>query len=115
MRHTRQGRATLMMILLIVLFEFALIVLFFGVYYKKDGIISELEAGGILCTEYKIFKNKSIESPYPDYLNDQYVRAAHKYNIAFSHVRENFAIAGLLSEIQVKQSKKTQTHHVSVH
>lgn len=72
-------------------------------YSKKERLLSEIEAGGILCTEYKIFKNKLIETPYPDILDAQNVRAAHKYNIAFSHVRENFAVSGLLSEIQVNK------------
>lgn len=74
--------------------------------FKQERLLSEVEAGGILCTEYKIFKRKSIETAYPDVLDAQYVRAAHKYNITFSHVRENFAVAGLLSEIEVKNTIK---------
>lgn len=65
-------------------------------------LLSEPEACGILCAEYKIYKRKDIETSYPDVLDAQNVRGAHKYNIAFSHVRENFAVAGLLTEIQVK-------------
>lgn len=74
----------------------------FCLFFKQERLLNKIEAGGILCTEYKIYKNKSIETAYPEYLDAQYVRAAHKYNIAFSYVRENFAVAGLLSEIQVK-------------
>lgn len=59
------------------------------------------EADGILYTEYKVYANETINVEYPTVLYDRHVRAAHIYNTAFSHVRQNFAIAGLNSFVQV--------------
>lgn len=44
---------------------------------------------------------------YPDHFDARSVRAAHIYNIAFTHVREIFAVSGLLTHIQVL-SKRIQ-------
>lgn len=48
--------------------------------------------------EIKICKN-------PINLTKTYVRAAHIYNIVYSHVHENFAIAGLSSLVEVMKSE----------
>ncbi|XP_055323806.1 uncharacterized protein LOC129578759 [Sitodiplosis mosellana] len=69
------------------------------VLVKKDLIGAE-EADGILYTEKKILDNKTTDVKYPATLKSKCVRAAHIYNITFSHVRENFAIAGLISLVQ---------------
>lgn len=63
------------------------------------------EADGILCTEMVVIMCESIDLnllSYPEHPDAQRVRAAHVYINAFSYVRENFEIAGLLSEINVK-------------
>lgn len=60
------------------------------------------DADGILFTENTIFNNEIGDVEHPKVLTAQNIRAAQIYNIAFTYVRENFAIAGLLSHIQVK-------------
>lgn len=60
-------------------------------------------ADGILYTENMVFANATLNVEYPVVLKSKYVRAAHIYNIAFSHMRQNFSMAGLLSLIQVKK------------
>lgn len=59
------------------------------------------EADGILYTEWKVNSNDKMDVEYPTILTANHIRAAHLYNITFAHVRLNFAIAGLLSHIQV--------------
>lgn len=56
-------------------------------------MLSVDEADGILYTEYKTLKAEFVKCPID--LVSNHVRAAHIYNIAISHARENFAIAGL--------------------
>lgn len=65
------------------------------------GLISLDEADGILYTESKVYANETMSVMHPIALVANHVRAAHIYNITFSHVRQNFAIAGLLSFVQV--------------
>lgn len=60
------------------------------------------EADGILYTEIKVNANETMNVAYPTVLKSRYVRAAHIYNIIFSHIRQNFAIAGFASSIQVQ-------------
>ncbi|XP_031625913.1 uncharacterized protein LOC116342439 [Contarinia nasturtii] len=66
----------------------------------KNGLISIEEADGILYTESMVYANVAANVEYPAVLVPKYVRAAHLYNITFAHVRNNFAIAGLLSHVQ---------------
>lgn len=61
-------------------------------------------ADGILYTENNVRENGTTDVEYPVVLVARYVRAAHIYNIAFSAIRHNFAISGLLPIINVKQS-----------
>lgn len=49
----------------------------------------------------KVYADATSNVEYPVKLNSEYVRAAHLYNYAFTNIRENFVIAGLLSHIQV--------------
>ncbi|XP_037029073.1 uncharacterized protein LOC119069206 [Bradysia coprophila] len=65
----------------------------------QNGLVSELEADGILYTEYKFIDNESemMSEEYPTVLVSRHVRAVHIYRAAFISVEENFAIAGLLS------------------
>lgn len=65
-------------------------------------MIGAEEADGILYTEIKVCDNKTVDVKYPTALESKNVRAAHIYNITFSHVRENFAIAGLISLVEVQ-------------
>lgn len=67
-------------------------------------MLSVKDADGILCTEYEISDGIQDYVIPPTNINAQCVRAAHKYNIVLSYVRENFAIAGLLSSIEVAQN-----------
>lgn len=67
--------------------------------FKKENLLNAKEADGILCTEYE--NPDKINEIYLDFLNSQSVRAAQKYNIVFTYVRENFLIAGLSSYIEV--------------
>lgn len=64
-------------------------------------MISAYAADGILHTENAIWKEKVAGTFYPKKIEAEYIRAAHLYNITFSAVRENFAIAGLLPVIDV--------------
>lgn len=64
-------------------------------------MIGSEEADGILFSEKKIHDNEQITVKYPTGFESKCVRAAHMYNITFSHVRENFAIAGLLPLVKV--------------
>ncbi|XP_055306558.1 uncharacterized protein LOC129570859 [Sitodiplosis mosellana] len=66
----------------------------------KSGLIGENEADGILYTEHKVYANEILDAAYPTVLTAKHVRAAHLYNVAFSYVRQNFAIAGLLQSVQ---------------
>lgn len=59
-------------------------------------------ADGILHTEHATYENKSTDTRFPKTIEAKYIRAAHLYNITFSAVRENFAIAGLQPMIEVK-------------
>lgn len=65
------------------------------------GLITIEQADGILYTEHKVYANETLNIGYPTALVTQHVRAAHIYNISFSHVRQNFAIAGLVSYVKV--------------
>lgn len=59
------------------------------------------EADGILYTETMVMEKRNENVNPGPVLTPKYVRAAHIYNITFSHVRENFAIAGLLPLVKV--------------
>ena len=59
------------------------------------------EADGILYTENCVYSNQIENVVYPIMLVTKHVRASHIYNITFCRVRQNFAIAGLLSFVQV--------------
>lgn len=61
-------------------------------------------ADGILCTEHAVYENATMNVEYPIVVVAGHIRAAHIYNITFSAMRQNFAIAGLLPIIQVKFS-----------
>lgn len=62
----------------------------------QNELLSVEEADGIHIT-IDNWLGKNVEpSEYEDPLVPRYIRAAHIYNITFSHVRRNFAIAGLL-------------------
>lgn len=65
-------------------------------------MISIEAADGILYTENVIFENKAIDRNYPKAIEAGNIRAAHIYNIGFGGVRENFAIAGLLPIVEVR-------------
>lgn len=69
--------------------------------FNQVKLLDAREADGILCTEYEIFDGIQDYVIHPASLHVQCLRAAHKYNIVFCYVRENFAIAGLLSDIEV--------------
>lgn len=69
--------------------------------HKQNKLIAIEEADGILYTEKKVYDNETMNVEYPTVLNAKYVRAAHLYNVTFSHVRHCFAIAGLLSDVEV--------------
>lgn len=69
-------------------------------------MIAAHEADGILCTEQMVQDSDTMTVHYPEILEPQLVRAAH-YNIAFHHVRENFAISGLQSFVKVKYINKS--------
>lgn len=58
-------------------------------------------ADGILYTEYEVYENRTANIDYPTVVVAGHIRAAHMYNITFSTMRQNFAIAGLLPIIQV--------------
>ncbi|XP_031633299.1 uncharacterized protein LOC116347044 [Contarinia nasturtii] len=66
----------------------------------KKGLIGAEEADGILYTEKIVRNSETIDMKYPTGFESKCVRAAHIYNITYSHVQENFAIAGLLSLVQ---------------
>lgn len=79
----------------------------------QNGMIDTEEADGILYTENMVFANATLNVEYPIVLKSKYVRAAHIYNIAFGHVRQNFSMAGLLLLIQVKINLKIEiTLHI---
>lgn len=84
--------------------KWSLKALFYPLLFAQDGLLSQNLADGILCTEYEICDGLKDYVIPPTILNAQCVRAAQKYNIVFSYVRENFAIAGLLSSIEVTQN-----------
>lgn len=64
-------------------------------------------ADGILYTEHAVYENGMLNVEYPvAVVVAGHIRAAHIYNITFSAMRQNFAIAGLLPLIQVKFKKK---------
>lgn len=81
---------------------------------KQDGLLYDKEADGILCTEYMISDGIQGYVIPPTNLNAQYVRAAQKYNIVFAYVRENFAIAGLLSFIEVIRYNYTTNYIILI-
>lgn len=58
------------------------------------------EADGILYTEYKTYTKEDMTVGYPENCKEGFIRAAHIYDNSFMQVRQNFAIAGLLSYIQ---------------
>lgn len=64
-------------------------------------MISIEAADGILYTENAVYEKKATDTSFPKTFEAQYIRAAHLYNITFSAVRDNFAIAGLLPIIEV--------------
>ncbi|XP_031638346.1 uncharacterized protein LOC116350635 [Contarinia nasturtii] len=66
----------------------------------KHGLIQEIEADGILHTEYMNSTNDIKDVDYPTVLVASHIRAAHLYKSAHSHIQLNFAIAGLLSFIK---------------
>lgn len=70
-----------------------------------------LEADGILYTEYKTMDNEieTMKEEYPTVLKSSHVRAAHIYNAVYELVKENFAIAGLLSLIDVSIEMLNET------
>lgn len=59
------------------------------------------QADGILYTEKIAQTNEMNDIEYPTVLIAEHIRSAHIYNGAFSHVKMNFAIAGLKSVTQV--------------
>lgn len=65
--------------------------------------MSGLNADGILYTEYKAVEseNEIMNVKYPTVLKSLHVRADHLYRAVFEHVKENFAIAGFSSLIDV--------------
>lgn len=67
-------------------------------------MISADVADGILYTEHAVYENETMNVEYPVVVIAGHVRAAHIYNITFSAMRQNFAIAGLLPMIQVKSA-----------
>lgn len=66
------------------------------------------QADGILYTENKILKNGTIDTVYPVYLVAKNIGATHSYIVAFKNVRHNFAIAGLISCVEVIRSSNFQ-------
>lgn len=65
--------------------------------------MTKLDADGILYTEFKKNENRSdvINAEYPTVLVKAHFHAAHVYKLIFSHVKLNFAIAGLLPDLDV--------------
>lgn len=78
-----------------------LIIFVKNIRYKQKELIGAEEADGILYTENKIRSDETTDVKYPTALESKCIRASHVYNITFAHVRENFAVAGLLSLVQV--------------
>lgn len=72
---------------------------------KQAGLLEAKEADGILCTEYATADGIQSYVIPPNSIHAECIRAAHKYNIAFAYARENFAIAGLLTDIEVDELK----------
>lgn len=68
--------------------------------------MSVIEADGILCTEWDV-QNGTESNETPTEVDAESIRSAHIYVNIFKHVRENFAIAGLLSYIQVSVASGT--------
>lgn len=65
-------------------------------------MIDVATADGILYTEYKfISEYEDMDLSQPDTFVPRFIRAAHLYNTSFRHVRDNFAIAGLIGCITV--------------
>lgn len=58
-----------------------------------------LEADGIIYTEHM---STDSATEIVNVLQTRHVRAAHIYRAVFEPVKENFAIAGLLSHIDVR-------------
>lgn len=69
--------------------------------FEKENLLNAKEADGILCTEYENSNEIKDNELFPTKINSKCLRAAHKYNIVFSHIRENFLIAGLSSYVEV--------------
>lgn len=69
---------------------------------QQNGFLDVKTSDGILYTANKVYSKNMGNVTHPDALVAAYVRAAHIYNIAFSDIRQNFAIAGLLKFIQVR-------------
>lgn len=68
--------------------------------FKQGGLISVKQADAIFYTEKIYHDPRSIEQLPLLSINRFYannIRAAHIYNIVYSHVLQNFEIAGLLS------------------
>lgn len=73
----------------------------------QNQLISIEVADGIFWTEHKVYADKTKDTDYPKIVTAEHIRAAHIYNITFTAMRQNFAIAGLLSSIQVYIYLKT--------
>lgn len=58
-----------------------------------------------MFTEYRVY-NGTKNNRKPTKTNVEHIRSAHIYVITFQYVRENFAIAGLFSMIQVQGEYK---------
>ncbi|XP_031621007.1 uncharacterized protein LOC116339323 [Contarinia nasturtii] len=67
----------------------------------KKRLLSVEEADGILYTEHRVYDGTD-NNRKPVKVVDEHIRSAHIYVKAFDCVRENFAVAGLLSQIQEK-------------
>lgn len=81
--------------------RFLLKITFFFKKSLQNKLLSIAEADGILYTESKVYSNETSHVGHPTVLVSKFVRAAHIYNIVFSHIRQNFAISGLVSFVQV--------------
>lgn len=72
------------------------------------------QADAILYTEKMYHAGNIEEVDRSEQFWGVNMRAAHVYNIAFTHVRQNFAIAGLLSEGFLKVCKTTLLSNISL-
>lgn len=75
-------------------------------------MIDVLQADAILYTEMIFSYQSPSDIEYPTKIDPKHIRAAHIYNIAFTHVRQNFEIAGLLPLHQVWDNDHFHLNHL---